>query len=209
VAAYEFNAHAYIFESGLDTIEQSYAAAVSGITQEINRHKAAFYDYGRYIEGGGAPTGEWDEDGIEIWSQDELLRFTISIAEEALMTLRKAYAIAIYHHWERSARQWTKNNDGNHRELVKDVLAMNYRIDPHLDAVRQLANLLKHANSVKGEELYKSWRDVFPADFRPPVSDVRVVDWYDRISLSDKHIERIVKTVRGSGPQVSKSEIDS
>src|SRR3546814_9967332 len=44
MVALNFNAHAFAFQSGLDTIEQGYEAAVNGITLEINRKKAAFYD---------------------------------------------------------------------------------------------------------------------------------------------------------------------
>src|SRR3546814_16837842 len=84
MVALNFNAHAFAFQSGLDTIEQGYEAAVNGITLEINRKKAAFYDYCRYIENGGAPTEERDDDGVLIWSTDQLLQGTIFVAEEAL-----------------------------------------------------------------------------------------------------------------------------
>src|SRR3546814_7922733 len=85
MVALNFNAHAFAFQSGLDTIEQGYEAAVNGITLEINRKKAAFYDYCRYIENGGAPTEERDDDGVLIWSPDELLQGTIFVAEAAIM----------------------------------------------------------------------------------------------------------------------------
>src|SRR3546814_5457383 len=73
MVALNFNAHAFAFQSGLDTIEQGYEAAVNGITLEINRKKAAFYDYCRYIENGGAPTEERDDDGVLIWSKDQYI----------------------------------------------------------------------------------------------------------------------------------------
>lgn len=195
-----FNAHAFSFESGLDTIEQGYEAAVGGITLEINRKKAAFYDYSRHIENGGAPTEERDDDGGLIWSQDQLLQGTIFVAEEALMSLRKAYAVAIYHHWERSALQWTNRKSEKHDDLARRVLAMGYPIDPRLHIVRDLANLLKHDNDRWGMKLHESWPEVFPADFRPPLDGAWSVNWYDRVALSADHIKVIVKTVKGSGP---------
>ncbi|MEG8053137.1 hypothetical protein QP185_07570 [Sphingomonas aerolata] len=200
MVALNFNAHALAFEPGLDTIEQGYEAAVSGITQEINRKKAAFYDYSRHIENGGEPTGERDDDGVLIWSQDQLLQGTIFVAEEALMSLRKAYAVAIYHHWERSALQWTNRKNEKHDVLARRVLAMGYPIDPHLHVVRDLANLLKHDNDRWGLKLHESWPDVFPANFRPPLDGARSVNWYDRVALSANHIKSIMKTVRASGP---------
>lgn len=200
MVALNFNAHAFAFQSGLDTIEQGYEAAVNGITLEINRKKAAFYDYCRYIENGGAPTEERDDDGVLIWSQDQLLQGTIFVAEEALMSLRKAYAVAIYHHWERSALQWTNRKNEKHDDLARRVLAMGYPIDPHLHVVRDLANLLKHDNDRWGLKLHGSWPDVFPAEFKPPLDSAWSVDWYGRVSLSVGHIKAIMKAVRASGP---------
>src|SRR3546814_7916557 len=86
---------------------------------------------------------------ISDWSSDVCssdLQGTIFVAEEALMSLRKAYAVAIYHHWERSALQWTNRKNEKHDDLARRVLAMGYPIDPHLHVVRDLANLLKHDN---------------------------------------------------------------
>lgn len=200
MVALNFNGHAVYFESGLDTIEQGYAAAVDGITQEINRKKAAFYDYNRRVENGGAPTEERDAEGRLIWSQDQLLEGTIFVAEEALVSLRKAYAITLYHHWERSALQWTNRKSEKHDDLMRRVLAMGYPIDPRLHIVRDLANLLKHANDRWGLKLYENWADVFPSDFRPPVDSAWPVNWYDRVSLSADHIKIIMAIVRGSGP---------
>src|SRR3546814_2456369 len=74
--------------------------------------------------------------------------------------LRKAYAVAIYHHWERSALQWTNRKNEKHDDLARRVLAMGYPIDPHLHVVRDLANLLKHDNDRWGLKLHGSWPDV-------------------------------------------------
>jgi hypothetical protein len=201
MVALNFNPQAVVFELGLNTIEQGYAAATSGITQEINRKKGAFYDYNRHVENGGAPTEERDDDGYLIWSQDQLLQATIEAAEDALMSLRKAYAVALYHHWERSALQWTNRKNEKHDDLIKYVLAMGYPIDPHLQVVRDLANLLKHSNDRWGLKLYESWPDVFPLDFRPPVSGAWPLNWYERVSLSSDHIKSIITAVRRSGPK--------
>src|SRR3546814_10680611 len=83
---------------------------------------------------------------ISDWSSDVCssdLQGTIFVAEEALMSLRKAYAVAIYHHWERSALQWTHRKNEKHDDLARRVLAMGYPIDPHLHFVRVLATLMK------------------------------------------------------------------
>lgn len=196
-----FCPHGIFFESGLGMIQEGYAAAVSGITQDINRKKAAFYDYSRHVENGGLPTEERNDDGYLIWSQDDELKAAIEIAEDTLSALRKAYAIAIYHHWERSAHQWTAAKRENHDDLVVLVLKMGYPIDRHLALVRDLANLLKHANDHWGLKLLQSWPELFPVGFNPPINGSWAMNWYDRVSLSDEHIKQIMATVRRSGPK--------
>jgi hypothetical protein len=200
MVALNFNAHAVFFESGLDTIQDGYDASVTGITHEINRKKAALYDYDRHIANGGGPTEERDEDGRIIWAQDQTLEALISVAEDALGTLRKAYAISIYHHWERSALSWTGRTNEKHDKLVRLVLAEGYPIDPHLEAVRDLANLLKHANERWGLQLFQSWPNVFQRGFAP-VAGGGPVKWYDRVELTGAHIKEVMKTVRESGPK--------
>src|SRR3546814_6105223 len=77
MVALNFNAHAFAFQSGLDTIEQGYEAAVNGITLEINRKKAAFYDYCRYIENGGARTEERTEE--HTYAHQSLMRTSYDV----------------------------------------------------------------------------------------------------------------------------------
>lgn len=194
------NMQAVFFASGLDVIEQGYNAAVSGIGREINRRKVAYSDYLRSLESGIPPTEERDEDGNLIWSLDQFLEAEIEIAEEALKSFRNAYAVAIYHHWERSALQWTAKKSERHDKLVQLVRAMGYPIAERLNAVRDLVNLLKHNNSRWGIELYESWRDVFPDNFRVPEDGALQTSWYDAVALNADHINLILETIRKSGP---------
>lgn len=203
MVALNFSPHGVFFQSGLDIIEDGYAAAVSGITQEINRKKAAFYDYKRHLENGGLRTEERDDEGNLIWSQDDELQSVIEIAEDALTALRKAYAITIYHHWERSALQWSGRENEKHDDLVCLVLKMGYPIDDRLNVVRYLANLLKHANDHWGCKLVQSWPELFPVGFTPSVDGSWSMNWYDHVSLSDANVRQIMMIVRGSGPKTT------
>lgn len=196
-----FNMHRIFFESGLDTIEHGYSAAVSGITQEINNKKAASYDYARHLENGGSPTEERDDEGYLIWSEDQNLESDIEIAEEALMVMRKSYAITIYHHWERSALQWTGKTKERHDNLVDLVRRIGYPIDDQLASVQFLANLLKHANGHWGRKLFQSWPELFPASFNQSLDSSSTISWYDQVSLSDTNIKQIFDAVRRSGPR--------
>lgn len=200
MVAFNFDPRAVFFHSGLDTIEQGYRAAIRGITQEIDRKKAAAYDYSRHIETGGEPVEERDDEGRLIWSNDDLLEATIHTAEDALMSLRKAYAIALYHYWERSALHWTGKTNEKHDKLAALVAATGIPVDPRLHALRDLANLLKHASTKWGERLHKSWSELFPPDFWLPTNGGWRADWYEQVSLTEDQFGKVLAIVRASGP---------
>lgn len=200
MVAFNFDARAVFFHSGLDTIEQAYRAAIRGITQEIDQKKAAAYDYARHIEAGGEPIEERDEEGRLIWTNAELLDATIHTAEDALMSLRKAYAVALYHYWERSALHWTGKASEEHDKLAVRVEGMGIPVDPRLHALRDLANLLKHANTKWGERLHESWSELFPSDFWLPTNGGWRADWYEQVSLTEDQFGKVLAIVRASGP---------
>lgn len=201
MVAMNFDPRGAFFHSGLDTIQDGYRAAIRGIQQEIDRKKGALYDYNRHVADGGEPTDERDEDGRLIWSQEELLEATINVAENALMSLRKAYAVAIYHYWERSALQWTGRTNEKHDKLAKLVEKIGYGIDPRLHALRDLANLLKHANDRWGAQLHGSWSGLFPSNFVLPTEGGWRADWYDQVTLTEENFTKIIAIVRASGPE--------
>jgi hypothetical protein len=200
MVAFNFDPRAVFFHSGLDTIEQGYRAAIRGIAQEIDRKKAAAYDYTRHIATGGAPIEERDDEDRLIWSNDDLLESTIQVAEDALMSLRKAYTVAVYHYWERSALQWTGKTNEKHDRLAALVEAMGYPIDPRLHALRDLANLLKHASEKWGVKLHGSWSTLFPSNFVLPTDGGWRADWYEQVSLTEDDFLKVLTIVRASGP---------
>jgi len=202
MVAFNFDPRGVFFHSGLDTIEQGYSAATLGVMQEINKEKAAAYDYSRYIAAGGRPIEERAEDGGMIWSNDELLEVTIRTAEDGLMSLRKAFAVSVYHHWERSALQWTGKTNEKHDRLVEFVESMGYAAHPKLRAVCDLTNLLKHANEKWGVQLHRTWPELFTPDFVPPSEGGWRTDWYEQVALSETNMSEIFDIVRASGPVI-------
>ncbi len=54
--------------------------------------------------------GDWivehDDDGNVMWDQETLLEMDIEASDEAIMALRKAFVMALYHHWERALRKY-------------------------------------------------------------------------------------------------------
>ena len=194
-----FNAYGWQFEKGVKGLARSFRRAASAIDRAVDQALDAIREYQQHIAAGGDEIGEWDEDGVRVWTQDQVLDFDLLNAREAAMALRKAYALQLYHFWERSAQVWTssKANTG-HGELVEKTLAAGYPIDPRLEAVKHLANTLKHGNPKHGKMLLKAWPAVVPIPF--PHDPDLVGDWYEAVVISEADVEEIARIVMASGP---------
>jgi len=115
------------------------------------------------------------------------------------MALRKAFVIALYHHWERAIRASAAGANGNHDKLVKRAQAKGILIDARIGALRDLVNALKHDSDRCGKALLSSWPDIFSPNFQPGTLKT---DWYRAVSLKDHHVVEAFEIVSGSGPIV-------
>lgn len=155
-------------------------------------------NYQEFIEHGGEWIGEQDEEGNLLWDQATVLDMHIEAREEALMDLRKAFVMALYHHWERAIQTATGGKPGNHKGLVKLANEKGISLHPRLASILALANTLKHNSDKYGTALCQSWSDVFGAHFRPRPEGK--TDWYAAIRLTDAHILEVSDIVAASGP---------
>ncbi len=198
MAKFDFNLLGYAFQDVLKTMRSSFDLAAGALATEIVRAQAALSAYVAAVRmDPSAWVGEREE-GMILWDQSQVLDMNIANAEEALMHLRKAFVIAAYHHWERSARRWGKAGPkARHSQLSAASLAEGYPVDPRLEAVVSLVNTLKHNSDVKGAALLAAWPEAFPPNFRPRTGRT---DWYDAISLSDRQVAEICDAIGASGP---------
>lgn len=194
-----FNLLGFSFQEDLSHLRKSFETASAALTRETAAAHDAVQAYLRAVDSGGERIGEWDDDGSLMWEQDQVLEYEARAMEAAAMALCKAYAIAIYHHWERSARLWTAAPERDrHAELEKKTKALGYPIHPRLRAVLCLVNLLKHDNRAKAEALYSQWPEVIP---RFPAMATRRRGWFDQVRLTDDQVREIADIVSGSGPR--------
>lgn len=196
MAKLNFNLAGFSFQHGLKVLGASFQAALPGLTAGVADANAALKAY----EAAGVFIGERDEETGDIyWDQRQVLEFEIEMAEIARQEMRKAYAIAAYHHWERNVRIWAgKDNLRTHEEMTAATLAEGYPIHPRLDRVRQLANTLKHDNRRWGTALLEAWPEAYRWDFRPRPSGR--VYWAEAVALSDEQMEELFDILSGSGP---------
>src|SRR4051812_32173864 len=165
MAKLHFNVHGFEFQSGIDVLRKSAQAGLSALSDEIKALEQQLEDYRRI----GEFDGEHDEDGVVIWERDEFLEHAVGLAREALMELRKAFAIAALHHWERSVQRWLgqandtapptdsdarrKRLPRGYDELSSAAKAMGYPAHGNLLRVVTLANTLKHNTEDLGRKL--------------------------------------------------------
>jgi hypothetical protein len=205
---YFFDLRGYEFQIAVDALRKSAETGSDALRGEIRVLEQQLEDYRRV----GEFEGERDEEGNVLWDQDNVLRLNISLAYEALMELRKAFAIAAYHIWERSVQRWHEHERENvasggtdsrkkglhgHKGLSTAAREIGYPDNPELVRVMTLANAIKHNSTNSGKKLLELWSDIFPPGFDTPP---RMSDWASSIQLTDRHLMEIFGIVSKSGP---------
>lgn len=194
-----WNFQGYIFAEGIAALRAAYNKATQALEEELQSLRAEAYAYQQGLESGEVDWIGEREDGYVLWGQEQVYELEIASKQEGLCALRKAFVLAAYHHWERGARGWTKSQKRDHSGLVKAVQKLGIEIHPHLEAVKDLANLLKHNNDKRGSDLVDSWPQVMPRSFQGGVTGV---DWYGAVSLTDAHLGQVFQAITSSGPDV-------
>lgn len=199
-----------VHRHGVDRLERAYEAAESPFREEIARIEADHAEMQAKVDAGQAEWSVTGEDGqLEYDFGDELADRQYE-ADDALLTLRKAFAILVYHHWERSAQRWFtySTKKPNHGHLVCALKGAGYASDETgLSELNHLVNCLKHDSANSGPVLYGERPDLFEPDFDPnqlhPVTGepFKKIDWANHIALTDAHLRRFFEVVRSSAPK--------
>lgn len=194
-----FNPLGYIYQDGIRNLRRMFDAASEG----LNRHLQAAYDevdqYDRDVKAGAPEQIERDEEtGQVIFDHRDGLTYQTVTAEEAKNALNKSIAITAFHHWERSARDWTKTPQSkNFFKLRAAVTAKGFHVSPDLVIVYLLANLLKHGNAKHGAKLREMRPDFFRRKFDRSNANV---EWFDEITINDDQVSEIFRILAQSGP---------
>ncbi len=196
MVALNFNMQGLSYQQGIENLEAGFMTSAAALSDRRAQLLRGLEEYVATVEGGGERIGEW-EDGHRLWEQDQVLEMQIDDAEASVMDLRKAYILAVYHHWERSARRWTGLSGWTkHQRLATAARDLGYPIDERLERVRDLVNTLKHNSADRASQLFASWPGVLNVDpeTRP------YLDWYGVVTLGDRHVQEVFEIARLSGP---------
>ena len=200
-----------VYASGLDMLCQ---AAQSGLTA-LRRRRRVLERRLHALPPAAHVRWAFDEHGaqFEIASRAGDLETEIEMAADAMNELRKAFAIAAYHHWERSLLEWWYAENPaardesvpeasrptpprNHERLLAFTETVATPPAPALDKVRTLANALKHNSKDRWDDLVQQWPEVIA---RTPYK--HRADWAGTIRLSDSQLLKVFQAVQQSGPR--------
>lgn len=188
-ANFYFSVVGYEFQVAIKSLKETYTASSIALNEKAVRLSHELDDY----NSSGEFIGERAEEGHIVWEQDDLLGHQIEAIAETTQELRKAYAIAVYHLWERAARLYT-HSKADHSRLVAALAAVEMEpvvAIPELTGLWHLVNYLKHLNPSWLEKLRISWPEVTKRG---------------AVVLSEWHMETVFNAAALSGPVGFKSE---
>ena len=192
----------------IERLEDAYAVASAPFSAEAARVDRIAGEFQTKVDAGTAAWEETDDDGYH-YDYGEVLLERREDAQNALMTLRKAFAALFYHQWERSMQRWAKPGTApDHADLVKAGRRESIPLDEDgLELMRLLANTLKHNSAKWGKQLYDKRPDLFSAGFDPAADDPVTgklrnrIDWADWVVLTDANLREFAAVVRNSTPK--------
>lgn len=198
-----------LFKARVARTRAAFRSACAPFYEEIAALEKDAFAFQTRVDAGSAQWEEHDEETGASWSYGEELSERRADAEDALLTIRKAFAIMTYHLWERGALRWAPcKKSPNHADLIAALTVATIAVDAKsLGELNKLVNCLKHNSFKSGPDLYAARPEFFDIDFDPNALHPTTgkpfsrIDWADNIALTDDDIEQFLTTVLNSAPK--------
>lgn len=191
--------HSWQFHHGLDMLEAAYRAS----RLDPDNTKARLR--GEY-DGVLAEDGKDDSCGGH---EDHLVALRDE-ADVVLKLIREAFAISLYHYWEKQAPRWTGEKRYDANRIPKALIARGLTPDVSgLDVLRLAANVAKHSRGASARALFNRRPDLFRGPTPPGAPQIAYAEaetapayepCYDDLILTDAFLKRMFYVVRSSGP---------
>tara|TARA_R110002020_G_scaffold25225_6_gene82117 strand:- start:1791 stop:2411 length:621 start_codon:yes stop_codon:yes gene_type:complete len=197
---------AALFSNKVDRLRLAFHAAVAPFHSELAELQTQHDAHAAKVQAKQAVWEEFDEETGSGWSFGEDLAERREDADDALLTIRKAFVMAVYHLWERSAQRWGKSDD-DHKGLVKALAKAGIGVDSRLGELHLLVNCLKHNSKKAAPELFANVPSLFAPDFDPNALNTITgkpfsrIDWAENIVLTDADVDRYLDVVLNSAPK--------
>jgi hypothetical protein len=199
-----------LFKDRVVRTRAAFRAACAPFYEEIAALEKEAATFQMKVDAGWAQWEEYDDETGAGWNYGEELSERRSGAKDALLTIRKAFAIMTYHLWEREALRWAtyKKKGPNHTDFIEALAAKAIALDAKsLSELNKLVNCLKHNSTKSGPDLYLVRPDFFASDFDPNAIHSATgepfsrIDWAENIVLTDVNIEEFLTAVLNSAPR--------
>lgn len=210
-----FSPRGYVYQSGLDCIRLAAESGQISLQETIAFKQEQLKQY----EENGVFVGDRDEDGNVLWEKSDLLNLDIERLQEALLELRRAFALTAYHYWETSVYQWfyqenpgaPSKNLGNYEKLTDTVRDLGKK-DPalgniqneNLRIVSHISNIIKHTSEKSKEYLSRN----MPNELVGTIKNTR--DIYGnrpQIYLEEHHLNWVFDVIAHSGPAANVNRV--
>ena len=195
-----FDMEAYSYAEGIKALRLMFEAARTTLTMQSNEVENAIVEYEKHVDSGGKAIGEW-EDGHTLWDQSGVYRLQVSAIEEALVELRIATVISLYHLWERHIPNLSGKRRA-HPQIVKDAQSNAIKLHSDINALCYTSNYFKHGSDSWRTRLYTEFADRFPKpDNQPPGWSAA----FRQLHLKDSDIDWFVEIAEFSKREIMKS----
>jgi len=189
-----FDMGAYTYSTSLKAIALMFEAAKTSLQmqrEEIDQFKK---EYETHLLTGGEAIGEW-EDGNRLWEQNDLYRLEQLAIDDALIQLRNATTIIIYHLWEKNVPNPRNLRKRDHTALVKDANDVCVPLHTDIDALCFATNYLKHGSTIWLDRILSRWASKFG---EAPKFDGERPAWAASLNLKDSHIQWFIEIAQAS-----------
>lgn len=190
-----WNMLGWSYQAGITVLRTCYESSNNNLEEALERAKEEAFGYQQSLEQGAEPIGEWEE-GCALWTQDQILDENVEAAVDTLWEVRRAFAIALYHHWERGARRWTHAQHAKHPQLIALVEALGVKMTPAMNDLYLIANTLKHNSATWGKKLQESRPDLVD---RIHVTGFATDDWYEAVRIPHAAMLELFNAASESG----------
>ena len=196
---FSFNVFAYDLERAIRIIRRGLDAAERALHDEEEAVSRQIDDLKLRIENGQHPGYQVDNEFHVIDDPFEFHNYDLETIEETQIEVRKAMLLALYHAWERVARDMTglKGNE-SHQVIKEAMIAQGIEQVNELDHLRKTVNLIKHNSEQKMRALWDVRRDLFINGFNPDMHFPH--DWNDALRITSNHVTSFIDAVIASGP---------
>lgn len=196
----KFNPYAYDLTEAVGLVRRGLEAAERAMREDEDRVAAEMAENERKIAAGEVEGPAFDADGDLVHDPNEGYHYDFMAIESTQMEVRKSMMIALYHAWERVVRKMTRltSPKDNHTALEVALAKIGISVNPEVDNLRKLVNLVKHNSKEKMLKLWEVRPDLFYDGFEPEVHFPD--DWSDTIRLRAEHLTGFFDAVIASGP---------